>query len=130
MATHRSAEKRNRQRITRTTRNKSRLASLRTALKKAAAAIATTAGDAGALTAAASKLLDRVASKGAIPKKRASRLKSRLAKRANVVAAPAATKAPAAKKAPAAAAKKKAAPAAASAKPAAAAKPKAAKPKA
>lgn len=82
MANHKSAAKRNRQRITRTARARALRARVRTALKKANTAIE--AGeDASALVLEASSLLDRAASKNVLPKKRASRLKSRLALRVN-----------------------------------------------
>jgi small subunit ribosomal protein S20 len=79
MANHASAEKRNRQRIKRTDRNRAAKSALRTELKKARAAIKG-APEAGASAARmAASVLDSTASKGIIPKKRASRLKSRLA---------------------------------------------------
>jgi small subunit ribosomal protein S20 len=79
MANHASAEKRNRQRITRTNRNRAAKSALRTTLKKARAAVV--ANDAAAATSIteAVSALDKLASKGIIPKKRASRVKGRLA---------------------------------------------------
>jgi small subunit ribosomal protein S20 len=78
MANHASAVKRNRQRIKRTDRNRSAKSELRTELKKARAAIAGAASPSEAVKAAVSAL-DRAASKGVIPAKRASRVKGRLA---------------------------------------------------
>jgi small subunit ribosomal protein S20 len=90
MANHASAEKRNRQRITRTNRNRSAKSALRTTLKKARAALQT-GGDASAeLVREAVSSLDKLASKGIIPKERASRVKGRLARAAHVAAKPAA----------------------------------------
>jgi small subunit ribosomal protein S20 len=79
MANHASAEKRNRQRITRTARNRSVKSSLRTELKKAHAAIDTKAGNAADVVREAQSELDIAAKKGVIPTKRASRLAGRLA---------------------------------------------------
>ncbi|MEM1033232.1 MAG: 30S ribosomal protein S20 [Myxococcota bacterium] len=87
MANHKSAEKRNRQRITRTLRARSLRTRVRTSIKKARAAV-----DGGDTTAAtplvrdACALLDRAASKNVLPKKRASRLKSRLTLALNKIA--------------------------------------------
>lgn len=79
MANHASAEKRNRQRLKRTARNRSIKSALRTEVKKARTAVKATPGESVALVQAAASSLDRAASKGAIPAKRASRLKGRLA---------------------------------------------------
>lgn len=79
MANHASAEKRNRQRITRTARNKARKSAVRTFVKKVRAAI--DAKDvAGATTAlrAAVEQLDKAATRGAIHSKAASRTVGRL----------------------------------------------------
>lgn len=79
MANHASAEKRNRQRITRTARNKARKSAVRTFVKKVRAAIA--AKDATTATAAlreATEHLDKAATKGAIHRKAASRTVGRL----------------------------------------------------
>lgn len=79
MANHASAEKRNRQRITRTARNKARKSAVRTFVKKVRAAIA--AKDA---TAAKTELrtaieqLDKAATRGAMHPKAASRTIGRL----------------------------------------------------
>ncbi|AKT36240.1 30S ribosomal protein S20 [Chondromyces crocatus] len=80
MATHASAEKRNRQRIKRTARNRAAKSELRTTLKKARNSVKTSAQDASTATVTAQSQLDRAASRGVIPKERASRLKARLAK--------------------------------------------------
>ena len=79
MANHASAEKRNRQRIKRTDRNRSVKSSLRTSIKKARTATDGGAENASALLVAAQSELDRAAAKGVIPTKRASRVKGRLA---------------------------------------------------
>jgi small subunit ribosomal protein S20 len=79
MANHASAEKRNRQRIQRTVRNRATTSSVRTALKKARAAIA--GGDAKAaasIVKAASVELARAASKGSVHARTASRVTSRI----------------------------------------------------
>ena len=73
MATHASAEKRNRQRIKRTAKNKAAKSALRTHVKKARAALTPEAA------LKATSALDRAASKGVIPAKRASRVKGRIA---------------------------------------------------
>jgi len=85
MANHASAEKRNRQRIRRTERNRSVKGSVRTLLKKARAALAPSAkaGDSAAALAAAIKAVDRAASKGIVHAKMAARAKSRLARAAH-----------------------------------------------
>ena len=79
MANHPSAEKRNRQRLVRAERNQAVRSSLRTAVKKARAAIA--AGDiaaAKAPVAAASIALAKAASKGVVHSRAASRTTSRI----------------------------------------------------
>jgi small subunit ribosomal protein S20 len=84
MANHASAEKRNRERIRRTERNRSIKGAVRTALKKARAAIgAGKAADTASALAAAVKAVDRAASKGVVHPKLAARAKSRLAKAAH-----------------------------------------------
>jgi small subunit ribosomal protein S20 len=81
MANHASAEKRNRQRITRTARNRSVKSALRTELKKAHAVVDGGAvdGEAAKVVREAQSQLDVAAKKGVIPTKRASRLAGRLA---------------------------------------------------
>jgi small subunit ribosomal protein S20 len=79
MANHPSAEKRNRQRIVRTERNRALKSALRTTVKKARAAVgAGSAKDAKPLVAAAERALARAASKGVIAKKSAARVTGRL----------------------------------------------------
>ena len=79
MANHASAIKRNRQRIKRTDRNRAAKSELRTALKKARAAVTGKDATSADLVKAAVSALDRAASKGTIPVQRASRVKGRLA---------------------------------------------------
>lgn len=79
MANHASAVKRNRQRITRTARNRAAKSTLRTEVKKARTALSAAPKDAVKLVLTAVSSLDRAASKGTIPSKRASRVKGRLA---------------------------------------------------
>jgi small subunit ribosomal protein S20 len=96
MATHASAEKRNRQRIKRTARNRAVKSALRTEVKKARGVIAATVvndggspgkpgsapkppAEAAKAVVAAWSALDRAASKGIVPRKRADRVKGRLA---------------------------------------------------
>ncbi len=79
MANHPSAEKRNRQRVVRTERNRAARSAVRTAVKNARTAIS--AGDktlAKTSVADASRALARAASKGVIHKKAASRTTSRI----------------------------------------------------
>jgi small subunit ribosomal protein S20 len=78
VANHASAVKRNRQRIRRTERNRAAKSELRTELKKARTAVKGGA-NAAALVKEAQSALDRAASKGTIPAKRAARVKGRLA---------------------------------------------------
>ena len=78
MANHASAEKRNRQRIERTNRNRAVKSAVRTAVKKARAAIAGDPKKAGAQVSTAVKALARAASKGVIPPRSASRVTSRI----------------------------------------------------
>ena len=83
MAHHASAEKRNRQRIHRTERNRSIKGAVRTLVKKARAALATGGNDLASALGAAVKAVDRAASKGVVHPKMAARTKSRLAKAAH-----------------------------------------------
>lgn len=81
MANHPSAEKRNRQRIVRTERNRAAKSALRGAIKKARAA--TAGGDAAKAkgsVASAEKALAKAASKGLIHPRTAARTTSRIAK--------------------------------------------------
>jgi small subunit ribosomal protein S20 len=81
MANHPSAEKRNRQRIVRTERNRAAKSALRSAVKKARAAVGS--GDAAKAksgVATAEKSLAKAAAKGVIHPRTASRQTSRIAK--------------------------------------------------
>lgn len=84
MANHPSAEKRNRQRVRRTERNRSIKGATRTVVRKARAEIAAGTKPETTETAVldAVRSLDRAASKGVIHPKKANRTKSRLAKAA------------------------------------------------
>jgi small subunit ribosomal protein S20 len=87
MANHPSAEKRNRQRLKRAERNKGVRSAVRSAVKKARAAIAD--GDAGAAkneVRAAVRALARAASKGIVHVKAASRTTSRIESALNKLA--------------------------------------------
>jgi small subunit ribosomal protein S20 len=88
VANHPSAEKRNRQRIKRTLRNRAIKSAVRTHVKSVREAIA--ANDEKAAKAAlaqATVAIDRAASKGALPKNAASRKVSRLASQVHKLAA-------------------------------------------
>lgn len=79
MANHASAEKRNRQRIERTTRNRGITSSVRTAVKKARAAVASGDSKTAVETVrAASRALAQAASKGVLHNRTASRVTSRI----------------------------------------------------
>jgi small subunit ribosomal protein S20 len=78
MANHPSAAKRNRQRIKRTARNRTLRASVRTAVKKARAAIAAGGAEAKAIVDAAAVELARAASAGVVHVNAASRTTSRI----------------------------------------------------
>ena len=84
MANHPSAEKRNRQRVRRTDRNRSIKGATRTIVRNARAEIAAGAKPESTAKAVldAVRSLDRAASKGVIHPKKANRTKSRLAKQA------------------------------------------------
>jgi small subunit ribosomal protein S20 len=79
MANHVSAEKRNRQRIKRTDRNRAAKSTLRTEVKKARAALKAAPAEAVKVARSAESKLARAASKGIIPAKRASRVAGRIA---------------------------------------------------
>jgi small subunit ribosomal protein S20 len=79
MANHASAVKRNRQRLKKTARNRAGKSALRTELKRARAAVKAAPGTAADLVNAATSALDRAASRGFIPARRASRVKGRMA---------------------------------------------------
>ena len=85
MANHASAEKRNRQRIRRTERNRRVKGAVRTLLKKARATIASAAKpvDSASAVLAAVKAVDRAAAKNIVHRKTAARAKARLAKAAH-----------------------------------------------
>ena len=81
MANHPSAEKRNRQRIVRTERNRAAKSALRGAVKKARTAVASgDAAKAKSSSATAEKALAKAASKGVIHPRTAARTTSRIAK--------------------------------------------------
>lgn len=82
MANHASAEKRNRQRIRRTERNRAAKSAVRTELKSARSAVASapSAEETKKKVVSAVSSLDRAASKGVIHHKTASRKKARLAR--------------------------------------------------
>ncbi len=81
MANHPSAEKRNRQRLKRTARNRAHRSELRSTLKTARLALAgDDTAEAATLVAQAQQALARAASKGLIHRNTAARGKSRLAK--------------------------------------------------
>jgi small subunit ribosomal protein S20 len=82
VATHKSAEKRARQDARRRERNRNIRTRTRTVVKQVRADLEAGTGDAQARVREAESALRRAASKGVIPKRRASRLVSRLAKRA------------------------------------------------
>ncbi len=87
MANHKSAKKRARQSVKRAARNRHARSRVKSAVKAARTSLEA-GGDANAETAVrrAESVLRRIASKGAIPKKRANRIVSRLAKRQNAQA--------------------------------------------
>lgn len=80
MANHASAVKRNRQRIKRTANNRAGKSELRTYVKSARGALKAEPKAAADAVKKATSVLDRAASKGTIPAKRASRVKGRLAR--------------------------------------------------
>ncbi|HWM87128.1 MAG TPA: 30S ribosomal protein S20 [Kofleriaceae bacterium] len=86
MANHKSAEKRNRQRPKRQLRNRTALGSMRTALKKARAALDTKSAEATALIKQAVQQIDKAVTKGVVHRRTASRLISRLSRRSNTAA--------------------------------------------
>jgi small subunit ribosomal protein S20 len=83
MANVKQAEKRNRQNIKARERNRANKSSVKTAAAKAVAAIATDAKNALKVIAESASVIAKAAHKGAIPKGRASRKISRLAKARN-----------------------------------------------
>jgi small subunit ribosomal protein S20 len=83
MANHPSAEKRNRQRVTRTARNRAIKGSLRSTLKKARQAVQSGGATAKELVVSAERALARAASKGVLKKKTAARVTARIAAQAH-----------------------------------------------
>jgi small subunit ribosomal protein S20 len=89
VATHKSARKRARQSIRRRARNRHVRSSVKGAVKRVRGAFESDdAAEAQAAVRGAEGVLRRAASKGVIPKKRASRQISRLARRANRLGSP------------------------------------------
>ena len=80
MANHPSAEKRNRQRVVRTERNRAAKSALRSTLKKARGAVGGDAAKAKSSVGAAEKALAKAASKGLIHPRTAAHTTSRIAK--------------------------------------------------
>ena len=85
MANHKQAIKRNRQNAVRAARNRYYMSTARTFLKRARLALAGEEKSAADAVQKATVYLDRIAGKGVIPKKRASRLKSRLTRQLNAL---------------------------------------------
>ena len=83
MANHKSAEKRVRQTEKRTLRNRQVIGSMRSAVRKARAAVGEKAPEAKALVTKAVSLIDRAVTKNSLPRKTASRYISRLQNLAN-----------------------------------------------
>ena len=86
MANNPSAEKRNRQKDKRRARNKTALSALRTAIKKARAAVDTKTPDAKDLVHVAVSIIDKAVTKGVLNRETASRYISRLSQRSNKAA--------------------------------------------
>ncbi len=81
MANIRSAQKQNRKMIKNRARNRPALAQIRTALKKARAAVDAKAGDAADALKAAVSIVDSAVTKGILKRRTASRYVSRLSTR-------------------------------------------------
>ncbi len=81
MANIASAEKQNRKMIKHRARNRAAIASLRTAVKKARAAVDDRAAEASALVREAVSVIDSAVNKGILKRRTASRYVSRLATR-------------------------------------------------
>ena len=81
MANIASAEKQNRKMIKHRTRNRAAMATIRTAVKSARAAVDDKAGDAAATVKTAIAIIDSAVSKGILKRQTASRYVSRLATR-------------------------------------------------
>jgi len=86
VANNPSAEKRNRQKDKRRARNKTALSALRTAIKKARAAIEGKTPEAKDLVNVATSIIDKAVTKGVLKRETASRYISRLAARSNKAA--------------------------------------------
>jgi small subunit ribosomal protein S20 len=86
VANNPSAEKRNRQKDKRRARNKTALSALRTAIKKARAAVDTKTPDAKDLVSAAVSIIEKAVTKGVLKRETASRYISRLSLRSNKAA--------------------------------------------
>lgn len=82
MANIKSAEKQNRKMIKNRARNRSAMASLRTAVKNARSAVDSKAANANDLVKKAVSIIDSAVTKGILKKQTASRYVSRLARRA------------------------------------------------
>jgi len=80
MAHHRSAEKRHRQSVARSARNRYFISTLKTFIKKARKSIETKEENAQTMLRKASAFIQHVAGKGIIHRNKASRLVSRLTK--------------------------------------------------
>ncbi len=78
MANTKSAQKAMRQGVTRATRNKSAKSAVRTHVKKASTAVASSVQDATQVVRAAVRALDKAAQKGIVHRNAAARRKSRL----------------------------------------------------
>ena len=88
MANHPSAEKRNRQRLTKTARNRAISSAVRTLVKRVRTALhAKDAAAANTALKAATVALDKAATKGAVHVKAASRTISRLSSQVHKLAA-------------------------------------------
>jgi small subunit ribosomal protein S20 len=83
VANNKSAEKRNRQKERRRLRNRNVLGSMRSAIKKARAAVEEKSAEAGAVVRNAMSAIDKAVSKGAIPRNTGSRYISRLTRSAS-----------------------------------------------
>ena len=81
MANIKSAEKQNRKMIKNRARNRAAMASLRTAVKTARAAVDSKSADAAALVKKAVSVIDSAVTKGIVKRQTASRYVSRLARR-------------------------------------------------
>jgi small subunit ribosomal protein S20 len=81
VANIKSAEKQNRKMIKHRARNRAAMASLRTAVKDARAAVDSKAGDAAGLVKNAVSIIDSAVTKGVLKRQTASRYVSRLVSR-------------------------------------------------